>query len=55
MEALVACRKNYYNSVALRKACNFLISKQLPDGGWGESYLSSSHKVLFSLILLNNL
>ncbi|XP_057520604.1 lupeol synthase-like isoform X2 [Amaranthus tricolor] len=45
VEALVACRKNCYNSVALRKACNFLISKQLPDGGWGESYLSSSHKV----------
>ncbi|KAI3443471.1 hypothetical protein Pfo_000136 [Paulownia fortunei] len=30
---------------ALRKACEFLISKQLPDGGWGESYQSCSNKV----------
>ncbi|KVI11869.1 Prenyltransferase/squalene oxidase [Cynara cardunculus var. scolymus] len=28
----------------LQKACEFLLSKQLPDGGWGESYLSSSNK-----------
>lgn len=27
------------------KACQFLLSKQLPDGGWGESYHSSSNKV----------
>ena len=26
------------------KALAFLRSKQLPDGGWGESYLSSSRK-----------
>ncbi|KAF5804686.1 putative lupeol synthase [Helianthus annuus] len=35
------CGKTYYNSPTLRKACAFLLSKQLPDGGWGESYLSS--------------
>ncbi|XP_048494951.1 lupeol synthase isoform X1 [Beta vulgaris subsp. vulgaris] len=49
VEALVACRKNFYNSLALRKACHFLISKQLPDGGWGENYLSSPNKVYTNL------
>lgn len=41
VEGLVACGKRCSNSVALRKACQFLLSKQLPNGGWGESYLSS--------------
>lgn len=45
VDALVACGRNYQNSVALRKACKFLLSKQLPDGGWGESYLSGQNKV----------
>lgn len=45
VEGLVACGKNYHNSPTLRKACEFFLSKQLPDGGWGESYLSSSNKV----------
>ncbi|XP_062158953.1 lupeol synthase-like isoform X2 [Alnus glutinosa] len=44
-EALAACGRNYKNSHALRKACEFLLSKQLPNGGWGESYLSSQNKV----------
>ncbi|KAF5445649.1 hypothetical protein F2P56_034687 [Juglans regia] len=42
---LVACGRNYKNCAALRKACHFLISKQLPNGGWGESYLSCNNKV----------
>ncbi|KAF5445650.1 hypothetical protein F2P56_034688 [Juglans regia] len=42
---LVACGRNYKNCAALRKACEFLISKQLPNGGWGESFLSSHNKV----------
>ncbi|XP_040996601.1 lupeol synthase-like isoform X3 [Juglans microcarpa x Juglans regia] len=42
---LVACGRNYKNCPALRKACEFLLSKQLPNGGWGESYLSSQNKV----------
>uniref|UniRef100_A0A803LZ31 Terpene cyclase/mutase family member n=1 Tax=Chenopodium quinoa TaxID=63459 RepID=A0A803LZ31_CHEQI len=41
VEALASSGKNYNNSLALRKACHFLLSKQLPDGGWGENYLSS--------------
>uniref|UniRef100_A0A2N9EML5 Terpene cyclase/mutase family member n=1 Tax=Fagus sylvatica TaxID=28930 RepID=A0A2N9EML5_FAGSY len=42
---LAACGRNYRNCPALRKACEFLLSKQLPNGGWGESYLSSQNKV----------
>ncbi|KAL2458182.1 Cycloartenol synthase [Forsythia ovata] len=49
VEGLVACGRNYQNSPTLRKACEFLLSKQLPDGGWGESYLSSSNKVYTNL------
>ncbi|KAG6625556.1 hypothetical protein CIPAW_16G105300 [Carya illinoinensis] len=46
---LVACGRNYKNCAALRKACDFLISKQLPNGGWGESYLSCNNKVWTSI------
>ncbi|XP_076909629.1 lupeol synthase-like, partial [Bidens hawaiensis] len=44
VDALVACGETLNNSLTLRKACEFLLSKQLPDGGWGESYLSSANK-----------
>lgn len=42
---LIAGGKTYENSLSVRKACEFLLSKQLPAGGWGESYLSSQDKV----------
>ncbi|KAL9649431.1 hypothetical protein ABK040_016213 [Willaertia magna] len=31
---------NYENNNTLQRGCDFLVSHQLPDGGWGESYLS---------------
>ncbi|GKA40177.1 lupeol synthase [Tanacetum coccineum] len=49
VDALVACRYNYHNSLAIQKSCEFLLSKQLPDGGWGESYLSSANKTYTNL------
>lgn len=49
VKGLAACGKNYRNCPTLRKTCKFLLSKQLPDGGWGESYLSSSDKVYTNL------
>ncbi|KAK9092092.1 hypothetical protein Syun_027003 [Stephania yunnanensis] len=41
--------KNSYNNQTARKACDFLLSKQLPCGGWGESYLSCPQKRYKSL------
>ncbi|XP_057761704.1 lupeol synthase-like [Arachis stenosperma] len=49
VEALKVVGKNYHNCPSLRKACQFLLSKQLPNGGWGESYLSSQNKVYTNL------
>ncbi|KAI5009251.1 hypothetical protein ZWY2020_010364 [Hordeum vulgare] len=46
---LVSVGKTFENSVAIRKACDFLLSKELPSGGWGESYLSSHDEVYTNL------
>ncbi|RXH71376.1 hypothetical protein DVH24_018731 [Malus domestica] len=43
-DGLVAAGKNYNNSSSIRKACDFLLSKQLASGGWSESYLSCQNK-----------
>ncbi|XP_077246240.1 cycloartenol synthase-like isoform X1 [Tasmannia lanceolata] len=47
---LVAAGKTYQNSSSIRKACDFLLSKQLDSGGWGESYLSCQNKVYTNLM-----
>lgn len=49
VNGLVAGGKTYQNSSSLRKASDFLLSKQLDSGGWGESYLSCQDKVNFSM------
>ncbi|KAK2994446.1 hypothetical protein RJ640_001262, partial [Escallonia rubra] len=49
VKGLAACGKSIHNSPALHKACEFLLSKQLPDGGWGESYLSCTEKLYRNL------
>ena len=38
LEALASVGETYANSVRAKKACEFLLSKQRHDGGWGESY-----------------
>ncbi|CUM62647.1 uncharacterized protein PRCAT00000201001 [Priceomyces carsonii] len=40
LEALCSVGLVYSNSDNARKGCDFLISKQLPDGGWSESMKS---------------
>jgi len=40
MAAMDAMGETYETSYHMRQGCRFLIEKQLPDGGWGESYLS---------------
>ncbi|KAK1317211.1 Cycloartenol Synthase [Acorus calamus] len=49
IRGLVAAGKTYKSSPAIQKACDFLISKQLDSGGWGESYLSCVNKVYTNL------
>lgn len=51
MTGLVAAGRTLGNSATVRKACDFLLSKQLPSGGWGESYLSSHDEVTFTSAL----
>ncbi|KAK9795896.1 hypothetical protein WJX73_001565 [Symbiochloris irregularis] len=49
VKALEAVGQSHANSDAQRRACQFLLSKQREDGGWGESYLSSQDKVYSQL------
>ncbi|CAG8634108.1 7586_t:CDS:10, partial [Cetraspora pellucida] len=42
LQGLSSVGENYENSEYVKKACDFLISKQREDGGWGEDYKSSS-------------
>ncbi|KAJ8766803.1 hypothetical protein K2173_008357 [Erythroxylum novogranatense] len=49
VKGLAAAGRTYQTSNSIRKACNFLLSKQLDSGGWGESYLSSQTKVYTNL------
>jgi cycloartenol synthase len=41
--------RTYHNTYNIRRACDFLLSKQLDSGGWGESYLSCQNKVYTNL------
>ena len=45
LKGLSAIGETYGNSAHARRACEFLVSKQEADGGWGESYLSCQDKV----------
>ncbi|XP_072991104.1 cycloartenol synthase-like [Typha latifolia] len=49
VKGLIAAGRTYKNSPCIQKACDFLLSKQLPSGGWGESYLSCQDKVYTNL------
>lgn len=48
IKGLVAAGKTYENCSNIRKACDYLLSKEIASGGWGESYLSCQDKVLWS-------
>ncbi|RLN03681.1 hypothetical protein C2845_PM13G05590 [Panicum miliaceum] len=49
IEGLSAVGQSYRNSTCIQKACKFLLSKQLCNGGWGESHLSSRTKIATSI------
>ena len=40
LESLASVGETYANSEKARKGCEFFVGKQMPDGGWGESYKS---------------
>ncbi|KAI4123899.1 MAG: hypothetical protein LQ347_005959, partial [Umbilicaria vellea] len=40
LESLASVGEWYSNSERVRRGCEFFLSKQMPDGGWGESYRS---------------
>ena len=40
LESLASVGETYQTSAQVRKACAFLIGKQMDDGGWGEDYRS---------------
>ncbi|KAF7842405.1 beta-amyrin synthase [Senna tora] len=44
ISGLVAAGKTYNNCIAIQRAVSFLLSIQVEDGGWGESYLSCPKK-----------
>jgi hypothetical protein len=44
VKGLIATGSTFSTCPALRRAVKFLLSKQMPCGGWGESYLSSQTK-----------
>lgn len=49
IKGLVAAGRSFTTSSSIRKACDFLLSKQVASGGWGESYLSCQNKVYTNL------
>ncbi|GJM90177.1 hypothetical protein PR202_ga06434 [Eleusine coracana subsp. coracana] len=53
VKGLIAAGRTFQNSPAIRKACDFLLSKELPSGGWGESYLSSQDQFLVMISCLS--
>ena len=46
IKGLVTAGRTYENSPSIRKACQFLLSKQLNTGGWGESHVSNETQVI---------
>ncbi|KAJ7287848.1 terpenoid cyclases/protein prenyltransferase alpha-alpha toroid [Mycena rebaudengoi] len=40
LESLGLAGETYANSIRVKRACEFLLSKQMADGGWGESHES---------------
>ena len=44
LESLASIGETYDNSERVKRGCDFLLSKQMADGGWGESYKSCEQK-----------
>ncbi|KAJ0343176.1 hypothetical protein KNSL1_010403 [Colletotrichum chrysophilum] len=44
LQSLEAVGEQYHNSERVRRACEFLLSKQMDDGGWGEHHSSCDER-----------
>ena len=53
LESLSLVGETYANSAAVRRACDYLVTKQRKDGGWGESYKVSRFLSTFRHPTLN--
>nr|ABX75048.2 cycloartenol synthase 2 [Polygala tenuifolia] len=49
LKGLIAAGRTYKDSSSIQKACDYLLSKELAPGGWGESYLSCQNKAYTNL------
>uniref|UniRef100_A0A0D9VC23 Terpene cyclase/mutase family member n=1 Tax=Leersia perrieri TaxID=77586 RepID=A0A0D9VC23_9ORYZ len=49
VKGLISAGRTYGNSSSIRKACDFILSKQLNTGGWGESHISNETKVYVNI------
>ncbi|KAL2321403.1 hypothetical protein Fmac_030372 [Flemingia macrophylla] len=49
IKGLIAAGKRYEDSHSIKRACEFLLSKQQLDGGWGESYISCQKMIYTNL------
>ncbi|KAK7314325.1 hypothetical protein VNO77_32845 [Canavalia gladiata] len=49
IKGLINGGKTYQDSPSIRRACEFLLSKQQPCGGWGESYISCQSQAYTNL------
>ncbi|KAI9648393.1 Lanosterol synthase (Oxidosqualene--lanosterol cyclase) [Ciborinia camelliae] len=45
LESLASVGEQYGNSDQVKKACDFLVEKQMEDGGWGERYEACERQV----------
>ncbi|MBW0496538.1 hypothetical protein O181_036253 [Austropuccinia psidii MF-1] len=45
LEALSLNNETYKNNQSVKKACRFLLDRQMEDGGWGESFKSCEQEV----------
>lgn len=48
VESLALAGETYGNSDHARRACDFIIGKQMNDGGWGESYKVSLFEIVWA-------
>ncbi|KAL9622472.1 MAG: hypothetical protein Q9160_003148 [Pyrenula sp. 1 TL-2023] len=44
LESLASVGETYQNSGRIRRGCQFLLDRRMPDGAWGESYKSCEEK-----------